>query len=56
MERIEKKKIQDALNKCFNHTFTYKGVIQIFSNATYHIDGKKILKLYKELGIENGEN
>lgn len=53
MEKIDKKKVQDALNKCFKHTLHYKGIIQIFPHATYMIDGKDILKLYKELGIKN---
>lgn len=53
MEKIDKKKVQDALNKCFKHTLVYKGIIQVFPNAIYHIDGKDIVKLYKELGIKN---
>ncbi len=52
-ERIDKKTVQDTLNKCFKHTMVYRGTIQIFSNAVYHIDGKDVAQLYKELGIKN---
>lgn len=53
IEKNYKKKVQDALNKFFQHTMIYKGIIQIYPNATYHIEGKDILQLYKELEIEN---
>lgn len=52
-EIINKEKVQKALNKCFGHTLIYKGIIQIFPNATYNIDGKKVVELYEELGIKN---
>jgi len=52
-EKIDKKKVQDVLNKCFKHDLIYNGIIQIFSNAIYQVNGNDILKLYKELGIEN---
>ncbi|HEC39913.1 hypothetical protein LCGC14_0224770 [marine sediment metagenome] len=48
-----KKKVQDALNKCFKHTMKYKGIIQIFPLAIYHIYGKGVEELYKTLGIKN---
>ncbi len=52
-KKITKKKIQNALNKCFKHTLIYKGIIQIFPNAIYQVDGKDVLQLYKELKIDN---
>lgn len=53
MEKIDKKKVQEALNECFVHVTKYSGIIQIFPNAIYHINGKDVLKLYNDLGIEN---
>ena len=50
---IDKKKVQDALNKCFKHIMICNGYIQIFPNAIYKIDGTDILKLYCELNIKN---
>ena len=52
-EYIKKEDVENALNECFEHTLTYKGYIQIFSNAIYQVDGKKILRLYEKLGLEN---
>lgn len=57
--KIDKKRVQDALNKCFGHTLNdpfetiYKGIIQLFPNAIYNIDGENIVELYNELEIEN---
>jgi len=48
---VESNELEDALNECFGHTLKYKGVIQVFPNALYHIDGKKVLELYKRLNI-----
>ena len=48
-----KKKVQDALNKLLKHNLVYRGIIQVFPNAIYHVDGIDILELYKELEIEN---
>lgn len=50
---IDKRKVQDALNKCFEHNLIYNGIIQVFPNATYQIDGHKVLELYQELDIKN---
>ncbi|KKL07847.1 hypothetical protein LCGC14_2581930 [marine sediment metagenome] len=52
-KKIDKKKVQDALNRCFGHDRVYKGYIQVFPNAIYQMDGKKVLTLYEELGIRN---
>lgn len=52
-ETIKKSTIEYALNECFDHDLTYKDIIQIFPHAIYHVDGKKILKLYKQLGLKN---
>ena len=51
--KIDKKKVQDALNKCFKHDLIFKGIIQIFPNAIYNIDGKDILQLYEDLELDN---
>jgi len=53
IKKLRRTKIKKALNKCFKHKLVYKGFIQIFPNATYHVDGKDVLQLYEELGIEN---
>lgn len=50
---VDKKEIEDALNEIFDHKMVYKGYIQIFPNAIYSIDGKKVQELYERLGLEN---
>ena len=50
---IETQKVENALNKCFKHDMVYKGIIQVFPNAIYQVNGKDILKLYEELELKN---
>ena len=52
---INETRVQKLLNECFEHDLSYKGIIQIFPNATYHIDGKKVLELYQKLNLKNKE-
>ena len=33
LDKIEKKRVQDALNKCFKHTLKYKGIIPDLSKC-----------------------
>lgn len=50
---ISKQEVEDALNKCFGHKMSYKGYIQIFPNAIYSVEGKKVSELYKRLNLKN---
>lgn len=52
-EFLLKQEVENALNKCFGHTLKYKGFIQIFPNAIYRINGKKVLELYNTLKLTN---
>ena len=49
---ISREKVLKAINECFGHSMTYKGTIQVFPESIYHVDGKKVLKLYKDLEKE----
>lgn len=52
MNAFEDNKILKILHEFFDHTMTYKGVTQVFPNATYFpegISGRKVAKLFEDI-------